>query len=114
MEKRQPSSHFRWGPFAITVTAYLALNSALNLCNKYFLGPFGFSFPILLTCSHMIFGFVALLPLMLSKRMRQKHEETLVKQWKGIVAIGLYMALNISLNNSSLVDMTLSLNQIIR
>eukprot|EP00884_Botryococcus_braunii_P008683 jgi/Botrbrau1/17816/Bobra.0127s0061.1 len=114
MERGQSSSPFRWVPFVITVTAYLGLNSALNLCNKYFLGPFGFSFPILLTCSHMMFGFVALLPLMLSEKMRQKHEETLEKQWKGIVAIGLYMALNISLNNSSLVDMTLSLNQIIR
>jgi hypothetical protein len=100
--------------FTLLVIAYLGLNSALNLANKYFLGPYGFSFPLLLTSCHMMFSFLALLPFMLTEEMRLKHEETLNKQWKGIVAIGLYMALNISLNNSSLVEMTLSLNQIIR
>ena len=44
-----------------------------------------------------------LLPLMCSKHNRGKHRETLQKQWKGIVAIGAFMAANIALNNTSLV-----------
>jgi drug/metabolite transporter (DMT)-like permease len=75
---------------------------------------YGFKFPLLLTCCHMLFSFLALLPFMLSRSMMAKHEDTLRRQWKGFVAIGLFMALNISLNNSSLVEMTLSLNQVIR
>ena len=75
---------------------------------------YGFKFPLLLTCCHMLFSFLALLPFMCTKAMVAKHDETLRRQWKGFVAIGLFMALNISLNNSSLVEMTLSLNQIIR
>jgi hypothetical protein len=97
-----------------TVIVHLGLNSFLNLFNKYILGPYGFSYPVLLTCSHMMFSFWAVLPLMLRRKALRKHEDTIEKQWKGIVAVGLFMALNISLNNASLVEMTLSLNQIIR
>lgn len=100
--------------YAILITLYLSLNSVLNLANKYVLGMYGFSFPLLLTTCHMLFSFVVLLPFMLSKAMRAKHVETLEKQWKGVVAIGVFMATNIALNNTSLVDMTLTLNQIIR
>ena len=80
---------------------------------------------------------VFLLPVMFSSGFRNKHRETLQKQWKGIVAIGAFMAANIALNNTSLarcccadeqsqrntwplslactqVSMTLTLNQIIR
>ena len=35
-------------------------------------------------------------------------------QWKGVVYIGCFMALNIALNNLSLLDISLTLNQIIR
>ena len=101
----------------------------------------------------MGFSFVALLPFMLREPFLSKHKDTLQKQWKGLVAIGLYMvnfaptrarhwsglgrtgsptllclavyppstssahclqALNIALNNLSLVLITLSLNQVIR
>ena len=75
---------------------------------------YGFKFPLLLTSCHMLFSFLALAPYMLSSTMRPRHADSLRRQWKGFVAIGLYMALNISLNNSSLVEMTLSLNQVIR
>ena len=46
---------------------------------------------------------VFLLPLMFSQAYRGKHRETLEKQWKGIAAIGTFMAANIALNNTSLV-----------
>lgn len=42
------------------------------------------------------------------------HIRTLKKQWKGILYIGSCMALNIAMNNMSLVSITLSLNQVIR
>ena len=100
--------------YAILITLYLSLNSTLNLANKYVLGMYGFSFPLLLTTCHMLFSFLALAPFMFSVSMRAKHAETLGKQWKGIVAIGVFMATNIALNNTSLVAMTLTLNQIIR
>lgn len=96
------------------VAAYLGLNSLLNLTNKWALGVYGLSFPLLLTTVHMAFSFTVLLPYMLRPSMRQQHRDTLSKQWKGIVAIGLYMATNVALNNSSLVWVTLTLNQIIR
>ncbi|CAL8462578.1 g2111 [Coccomyxa elongata] len=51
---------------------------------------------------------------MLGKSMRGTHRNSIEKQWKGLVAIGVLMAANIAFNNSSLVNMSLSLNQIIR
>ncbi|KAK9801412.1 hypothetical protein WJX73_008430 [Symbiochloris irregularis] len=62
----------------------------------------------------MGFSFLALAPYMATPAVRVKHRETLQKQWKGVCAIGVFMATNIALNNTSLVNMTLTLNQIIR
>jgi hypothetical protein len=103
--------------FAGLVATYLTLNSVLNLTNKWVLSSgtgYGFMFPLALTCCHMGFSFLALLPHMLSKSMRNTHKKSIEKQWKGLVAIGVLMAANIAFNNSSLVNMSLSLNQIIR
>ena len=99
---------------AATVAAYLTLNSTLNLMNKWLLGIYGFSFPLLLTSCHMLFSFLILLPFMLRDPFRSLHAATLQKQWKGIIGIGLFMAVNIAFNNLSLVQITLSLNQVIR
>ncbi len=98
----------------LLVAAYLGLNSILNLTNKWALGVYGFTFPLLLTTCHMLFSFCVLLPFMIREPFRSKHRATLEKQWKGLVAIGVYMAANVSLNNLSLVLITLSLNQVIR
>ena len=62
----------------------------------------------------MLFAFLCFTPYMMRPILFEAHMETLRCQWKGITAIGLLLALNVSLNNSSLVEMTLSLNQIIR
>ena len=99
---------------AATVAAYLTLNSTLNLMNKWLLGVYGFSFPLLLTSCHMLFSFLILLPFMLREPLKSLHKATLQKQWKGIIGIGLFMAVNIAFNNLSLVQITLSLNQVIR
>ena len=108
------AKHHSMFNLAATVAAYLTLNSTLNVMNKWLLGIYGFSFPLLLTSCHMLFSFLILLPFMLKEPFRSLHAATLQKQWKGIIGIGLFMAVNIAFNNLSLVQITLSLNQVIR
>ena len=71
--------------------------------NKWALGVYGFRFPFLLTSTHMAFSFLALAPVALLQP-GEVHMRTLKKQWRGIVYIGGFMALNIALNNISLLD----------
>ena len=119
----------------------MELGLSLTPCSMLqVLGIHGFAFPLLLTSCHMGFSFLALLPLMLREPYVSRHMPTLKQQWKGLVAIGeaclltclqcthcpvvwlrpllspagLFLAANISLNNLSLVLITLSLNQVIR
>lgn len=61
----------------------------------------------------MSFSFIVLAPFALQVPL-DTHVKTLQKQWKGLVYIGSFMALNIALNNISLLDISLSLNQVIR
>lgn len=61
----------------------------------------------------MAFSFTVLAPVALAQPW-SVHQATLQKQWRGILCIGAFMALNIALNNISLLDISLSLNQIIR
>lgn len=96
------------------IAVYLCLNSSLNMINRYVLGIYGFSFPMLLTICHMTFGFVALfIPVMLARRP-EVHRQTWKRQWKGLLCVGSFMAMNIGLNNVSLVSLPLSLNQVLR
>ena len=67
-----------------------------------------------MTVSHMAFSFMALAPIMMLPAFRALHKPTLQKQWKGMMFIGAFLALNIALNNISLVEISLSLNQVIR
>ncbi|KAI3431814.1 hypothetical protein D9Q98_010567 [Chlorella vulgaris] len=97
----------------LLVSVFLCLNSSLNLMNKWALGHAGFRFPFLLSSCHMAFSFAVLAPVALL-RGGEQHRRTLDRQWGGILAIGAFMALNIALNNISLLDISLSLNQIIR
>jgi len=62
----------------------------------------------------MAFSFLALAPIMMLPAFRGLHMATLQKQWKGMLFIGAFLALNIALNNISLVEISLSLNQVIR
>lgn len=106
-----------WLFYGSLVAIYLTLNSVLNLTNKWVLSSdtgYGFSFPLLLTSCHMAFSFLALLPMMLAPAKRAVLAESLGKQWRGLVAVGMFMALNVSLNNTSLVWLALSVNQVIR
>ena len=96
------------------IALYLCLNCSLNMINRYVLGIYGFAFPMLLTICHMLFGFVALfVPVMLARRP-EVHRQTWRRQWKGFLCVGSFMAMNIGLNNISLVSLPLSLNQVLR
>ena len=60
------------------ICAYLVLNCALNLLNRWALGLIGLRFPLVMTASHMIFGALALSPLMaLSSKYNTRHEQVL-------------------------------------
>jgi drug/metabolite transporter (DMT)-like permease len=98
---------------AATIALYLGLNSSLNLLNRYTLGHAGFRFPVTLTCAHLLFQTLALAPLV-ATRGGSNHAETLGRSWRGLVAIGAFMAVNIALNNASLLHLSLSFNQVIR
>lgn len=82
--------------------------------NKWALGVHGFRYPIFLTVAHMSFSFIVLLPMMMLAPYRSQHMAVISKHWRGLIAIGAFLAANIALNNLSLVHITLSLNQIIR
>ena len=51
------------------------------------------------------FGFFAVLPVMTLPRFREMHRVALARQWKGILAVGSFIGLNIVLNNLSLVSL---------
>ena len=117
MDKPPPAQQKIVGYCSGLLAASLALNAALNLSNKWILSAstgYGFMFPLALACAHMTFSSLALLPHMLSARLRGTHRETVQKQWRGLLVIGLFMAGNVGFNYTSLVNMSLSLNQIIR
>ena len=100
----------------LTVFLYLGLNSSLNLLNRYTLGMAGFKFPVSLTCMHLAFQICALAPIVLlrSREGKETHRAVVKRLWRGLFAIGTFMAVNISLNNASLLHLSLSYNQVIR
>ena len=97
------------------VGVYLLLNTGLNMTNRYVLGIYGFSFPMLLTMSHLCFSFIALSgPVLLKWTSSSVQRTSWRKQWRGLALVGTFMAMNIGLNNVSLVRLPLSLNQVLR
>ena len=100
---------------ASVVIGYLVVNCGLSLLNRWGLGMRGFRFPLSMTALHMAFGSVALTPFMaLHSRYRAGHARALRSRWRGIVTIGLLNCLQIGANNSALVLIELSLNQVLR
>ena len=97
-----------------SVAYWTRLNSLLVCLRQCAVSAPGFSFPLFMTMGHLVFSFVVLAPFMVAKPFISLHHATLRKQWKGVMCIGACMALNIALNNLSLVEITLSLNQVIR
>mmetsp|Transcript_2420 Transcript_2420/g.4947 ORF Transcript_2420/g.4947 Transcript_2420/m.4947 type:complete len:342 (-) Transcript_2420:152-1177(-) len=96
------------------VVAYLVFNTSINLFNRWCLGVYGFSFPLSVTMFHFAFASVALTPLMLGvESYKKQHREAWARDWKGYVATGVFTAVNVAFNNSSLVYLSLSMNQVI-
>ena len=95
--------------------SYLGLNSFLNLLNRWALGLHGLRFPLIMTASHMIFGFGAFSPLMfVSEKYYSQHTRVLTEDWKGLATIAVMNGVQIACNNASLTVMELSMNQVIR
>ncbi|KAG2499852.1 hypothetical protein HYH03_002143 [Edaphochlamys debaryana] len=84
------------------------------MVNKWTLSIYGFHFPIALSIAHQAFSFLALAPFMLTKHNRELHLPTITKQWPGLLFVSVCFAINIGLNNISLLSISLSLNQVIR
>jgi len=96
------------------VAGYLVFNTSINLFNRWCLGMYGFSFPLVVTVCHFSFAFFALTPMMLLvPAYREQHKEAWRRDWRGYVATGVFTAVNVSFNNSSLVYLSLSMNQVI-
>mmetsp|Transcript_22725 Transcript_22725/g.31686 ORF Transcript_22725/g.31686 Transcript_22725/m.31686 type:complete len:337 (-) Transcript_22725:240-1250(-) len=96
------------------VVAYLVFNTSINLFNRYCLGVYGFKFPISVTVCHFGFAFFALTPLMVGfDSYKEQHVEAWKRDWKGFLATGIFTAINVAFNNSSLVYLSLSMNQVI-
>ena len=101
---------------AVIVCAFITLNSALSLVNRWGLGVVGgLHLPLIMTASHMIFGAFVLAPLMI---LHDGYACTLLDEARShsrvLVAVGVMNALQIGMNNASLVSIELSLNQVIR
>lgn len=100
---------------AVLCMLYIALNAALNFANRWALGVHGFGFPLVLTTAHMMLNPVLLLPLMLlSEAYRGKHAEIFCGHWRALLVIAAFNGIQIALNNSSLVHIELSMNQVVR
>ncbi len=85
------------------------------MLNRWALGQYRFRFPMLLTAAHMIFGSVALLPVMMwNPAYKGVHLQTWRKEWRALLFIGAVNGPQIALNNASLISIELSLNQVIR
>lgn len=102
----------------VVVSLFFLLNVGLSLLNRWALGVKGFSFPIFLTMFQALFLFTLILcsSVFIPKvrGMTGGSRRTMVKEWKGVVWVGIWTSLNVVLNNFSLVYISLSLNQVLR
>ena len=96
-------------------SAWLALNLALNYYNKWCLSQTNFRFPFLLTIGNKVTGFFVAVVLMCANKGLPQPQE-LVEHFKRplVHAQGVATALNIGLNNWSLVFISLTLNQVLK
>ena len=102
-------------PWTVSARSYLGLNSFLNLLNRWALGLYGLKFPLIMTSCHMIFGCMALSPMMLlNADYAARHASVLRNDWKGLLTIAVMNGFQIACNNASLTVMELSMNQVIR
>jgi len=83
------------------------------LLNRWALGLYGLRFPLVMTASHMIFGAMALSPLMLlNEQYASRHATVIQNDWKALSVIAVMNGFQIACNNASLTVMELSMNQV--
>eukprot|EP00301_Raphidiophrys_heterophryoidea_P022023 c6277_g1_i1.p1 GENE.c6277_g1_i1~~c6277_g1_i1.p1 ORF type:complete len:363 (+),score=87.66 c6277_g1_i1:60-1148(+) len=88
-------------------------NVGLNVYNKWLFGRGGFKVPLFVTISHQIFCFVGAALLLLTPIYTRKPIES-GEIFMKLLTISVFFSLNTGLNNTSLLYLTLSANQIIR
>jgi drug/metabolite transporter (DMT)-like permease len=99
----------------LTFSAWLVLNLALNYYNKWVVSQTNFRFPFLLTTTNKVVGLFVAIMTMYCRQGLPKPQELLEHFMRPLVhAQGVATALNIGLNNWSLLMITLTLNQVIK
>jgi len=88
-------------------------NVGLNVYNKWLFGRGGFKVPLFVTISHQIFCFLGASLLLLTPIYTRKPLESGELALK-LLTISVFFSINTGLNNTSLLYLTLSANQIIR
>lgn len=99
----------------IVFVVWFAGNIIINLYNKFILSKTGFAFPLTLTCSNKLIGWLGSIT-MLSCNNGLPDPRVLYSQFRRpmVHAHGIVTALNIGLNNWSLVLVSLTINQLIK
>jgi len=98
-----------------TFIAWLVLNLGLNYYNKWVVSETNFRFPFLLTTTNKVVGLCVAVTIMYCKKGMPKPQELLEQFMRPLVhAQGIATALNIGLNNWSLMMITLTLNQVLK
>lgn len=98
-----------------TFGGWLALNIGLNYYNKWVLSATNFRFPFLLTTVNKVVGLFIAVFLMLCRKGLPNPTELCSNFLRPIVHVqGIATALNIGLNNWSLMIITLTLNQVLK
>jgi len=99
----------------LTFTAWLTLNIGLNLYNSYVLRNTNFRFPFLLTIGNKTVGLIVAICAMCASKGLPNPRDVLEEFKRPLVHVqGVFSALNIGLNNASLVLITLALNQVLK
>ena len=75
---------------------------------------YGFMFPICLACCNIGMSMVSMSGTLAHGKAVSKQTELWERHWRAMLALGALLALDVTLQYSSLVNQSLTLNQIIR
>ena len=106
-----------WQTMNGRVVAIVSLHVAWLLSTKWILSSgtgYGFMFPICLGCWHIGMCFMSMLWLLRSKDVVTELRALWKRQWKAMLAVGALLALDMMFQYSSLINQSLTMNQIIR
>jgi len=108
----------------VVFATWLTMNIGINTYNKYVLSKGGFAFPVLLTCTNKLIGWLgSILVMLIGPRSRRCGSLKALPPWSTaksqfarsmVIWHGVLTAVNIGFNNWSLVTISLALNQLIK